>query len=257
MLFGSVPSPPKMPMSSTSTQSARHSATKAARAGRVSAGRPMMNATAMTPSTATTNRLTAKPCRPVNEPKPDTRSAMNRGWDVWAIACTIPARVPGSRPEIPCQNPRPGQACRTAIPARNAPNPASTARPSRGVRQLRSGSATRAPAAQYASAAPGAPNSQVNPGAKIPPKDSPNTQTTSPQPALASPASRDAAPRGAASSHSPIPAWIHTVAAPAWIGWYDHVVPAQFTRCCTQAGELDAVGSITRDGSPAAIPGCA
>jgi len=71
---------------------------------------------------------------------------MTRGWGVWAIVWTMPARVPGPRPAIPCQNPRPGQACRTAIPARNTPNPASTARPSRGVRQLRSGSATRAPA---------------------------------------------------------------------------------------------------------------
>ena len=34
-------------------------------------------------------------------------------------------------------------------------------------------------------------------------------------------------------------------------------MPAQFTRCCTQGGEFDAVGSITCEGIPAAIPGCA
>ena len=88
-------------------------------------------------------------------------------------------------------------------------------RPSRGVRQLRSGIASRPPATAYSSAAPGAPNSQVSPGAKIPPNDSPKAHTSRPQATLASPASRPEMPRGAASSHSPIPIWIHTAAAPA------------------------------------------
>ena len=35
------------------------------------------------------------------------------------------------------------------------------------------------------------------------------------------------------------------------------MVPAQFTTCCTQCGELAAVGSITCDGRPIAIFGCA
>ena len=87
------------------------------------------------------------------------------------------------------------------------------------MRQARSGSAISAPATQYSSAAPGAPNSQVRPGAKIPPKDSPHTHTTSPQAMLASPASLDQRPRAAASSQMPSPAWIHTAEAPAWIGW--------------------------------------
>ena len=52
----------------------------------------------------------------------------------------------------------------------------------------------------------------------MPPKDSPNTQTTRPQPTLASPASRDSGPRAATSSQTPIPTWIHTAAAPACIG---------------------------------------
>jgi hypothetical protein len=53
----------------------------------------------------------------------------------------------------------------------------------------------------------------------MPPKASPNTQTTRPQPTLASPASRDHDPWGAAISQTPIPIWIQTAAAPAWIGW--------------------------------------
>ena len=69
------------------------------------------------------------------------------------------------------------------------------------------------------STAPGAPNSTVSPGAKIPPNASPNAQTTSPHATLASPASRDDQPRGAKISHMPMPTWIQTVAAPAWIGW--------------------------------------
>ena len=63
----------------------------------------------------------------------------------------------------------------------------------------------------------------------MPPKDSPNTHTTRPQPTLTRPASRDSGPRAAASSHMPMPTWIHTAEAPACIGWYDHAVPAQFT----------------------------
>jgi hypothetical protein len=47
------------------------------------------------------------------------------------------------------------------------------------------------------------------------------------------------------------------VAAPAWIGWYDHVVPPQLTTCCTQAGELAAEGSMTWDGRPTAMLGWA
>ena len=34
-------------------------------------------------------------------------------------------------------------------------------------------------------------------------------------------------------------------------------MPAQFTTCCTQCGELAAVGSMTCDGSPTAIFGWA
>ena len=51
------------------------------------------------------------------------------------------------------------------------------------------------------------------------PKASPNIQTTSPQPTLARPASRDKEPREAASIQTPVPIWIHTADAPACIGW--------------------------------------
>ena len=91
----------------------------------------------------------------------------------------------------------------------------------------------------------------------MPPKASPNTQTTSPQPALTSPAILDDQPAGAAISHAPMPSWIHTAAAPAWIGWNDQAVPAQLTTCWTHTGELAAVGSITCPGRPAAIAGWA
>ena len=66
--------------------------------------------------------------------------------------------------------------------------------------------------------APGAPVSQLRPGAKIPPNDSPNTQTIRPQPMLAAPASLDQGPRAATMSQAPMPTWIQTLAAPAWMG---------------------------------------
>ena len=53
--------------------------------------------------------------------------------------------------------------------------------------------------------APGAPVSQLRPGAKIPPNDSPNTQTISPHVTLAAPASLDQGPRTATMSQVPIP----------------------------------------------------
>ncbi len=47
---------------------------------------------------------------------------------------------------VPCQNPRPGHACSSAMPARNTPVPPSSSRPSRVPRQYRAGSASSAPA---------------------------------------------------------------------------------------------------------------
>ncbi|HSR85713.1 MAG TPA: hypothetical protein VLM11_16190 [Streptosporangiaceae bacterium] len=74
-----------------------------------------------------------------------------------------------------------------------------------------------APATLYSSTAPGAPKSHVSPGAKIPPNDSPKTRRPGP-PTLTCPASLDSEPWDAASSHRPIPTWIHTAEAPACKG---------------------------------------
>ena len=58
-------------------------------------------------------------------------------------------------------------------------------------------------------------------------------------------------------SQTPIPTWIQTTEAAAWTGWYDQLVPAQFTRCWTQPGELAAAGLMTCPGSPPAMAGWA
>ena len=118
----------------------------AIRAGRISRGRPLRNAAPVTASAATANRLTANPCAASNEPNADTRADRKPAGRSSAIDWTMPASVPGWPPEVPCQNPRPGQACSTAMPARNSAVPARISRPSRGVRQARSGSAIRTPA---------------------------------------------------------------------------------------------------------------
>ena len=90
----------------------------------------------------------------------------------------------------------------------------------------------------------------------MPPNASPKTQTTSPQPALTSPAERDHAPRGATSSQTPMPSWIQTAEAAAVIGWLDHRVTPTLTTCCTQSGAPLADGESTPDGSPSGIDGC-
>ena len=134
------------------------------------------------------------------------------------MPCTMAGRLPGCLPAVPGQKPRPGHAWSRAMPARNTPVPASTPRPSRRLAQARSGSAMSAPATAYSSAAPGAPNSQLSPGAKMPPNASPKTHTARPQPTLASPPSRDQGPRAAVRSQIPIPTWIQTAAAAALTG---------------------------------------
>ena len=65
-----------------------------------------------------------------------------------AIELTMPVSVPCPPCSVPCQKPRPGQACSTAMPRKNRPMADSTIRPSRAERQVRSGSAMRAPAVQ-------------------------------------------------------------------------------------------------------------
>ncbi len=146
MLFGSVPRPPRNPRSSISTQSARHSTVNPARTGRISRGRPDRNTAPVTASAATTTRLTANPCASSKVVKALIQADRKPGWDVCAIDEVMPARVPGCPCAVPCQKPRPGHACRTAMPIRSNPRPPRTARPSRRLCQARSGSAISAPA---------------------------------------------------------------------------------------------------------------
>ena len=54
---------------------------------------------------------------------------------------------------------------------------------------------------------------QSKPKPKMPPKASPKTQTTRPQPTLTTPANCDSRPRFAISSRTPMPTWIHTADA--------------------------------------------
>jgi len=114
--------------------------------GRISRGRPLRKAAPATASTTTTNRLTANPCASSNRVKAVIQLDRTCGCDVGAIALVMPARVPGWPCAVPCQNPRPGQACSMAIPARKSPVPARVSLPSRRLRQVRSGSAISAPA---------------------------------------------------------------------------------------------------------------
>ena len=149
---------------------------------------PVTSAIPMAASSITTTRLTAKPCPASKFPKPLTRADRKRGCGVLDIDWAIAAMAPGFPCAVPCQKPRPGHACSTAIAATNMPSVARIRRPIVAVRQRSSGSASSRPAAEYNSTAPGAPNRKLRPGAKIPPKASPNTQTSKPQMALAAPA---------------------------------------------------------------------
>ena len=97
------------------------------------------------------------------------------------------------------------------------------------------------------------PKSHVAPGARMPPSASPKTHTTSAQPALAAPPSRDQRPLGATRSQRPSPIWIQTADEAAWIGWLDQMLTPSFTRCCTHPGDVEADGSMTLVGSPSGI----
>jgi hypothetical protein len=162
MLFGSVPTPPKKPRSWTSTQSARHSTTRAitvARSSHVRAAlfpaavpagpvQPIAPLSRPAPSTAsaiTANRFTATACAAASDAKLATERASTEGCDTDAMDEIMLPRLPC---RVPCQKPRPGHAWSTATPARNAPIAARTARPACGARQYRSGSAISTPAAQ-------------------------------------------------------------------------------------------------------------
>ena len=147
MLFGSVPSPPRKPRSCTSTQVARQSTIPDHTAYLTSRGRPVRNRAPVAASASTTTRLTAKPYLVATDPKLASSDDRARGCGVADICRTIAASVPGFPCIVPCQKPRPGHAWSSAIPAKNTPVPASSRRPSRGLRQASSGRAISAPAA--------------------------------------------------------------------------------------------------------------
>ena len=149
MLLGSVPTPPRKPRSWTRTQSATHNATATYTAGRTTRGIPAQKAIPIAARRTTTTRLMPHPWDESRRPNARKVDAKGPGWVVCDIWRTMVVSVPGLDPRTaPCQNPRPGQAWRTAMPTRNRPVPRSTSRPSLGLDHARSGRATRAPAAQ-------------------------------------------------------------------------------------------------------------
>src|ERR1039458_236958 len=87
----------------------------------------------------------------------------------------------------------------------------------------------------------------------MPPKASPNTHTTRPQPTLAPPATRDQYPLGATSRKTPRPIWIHTVAAAADTGRFDQMVAPTLAMCWTHPGDELAAGVSTVPGRPNGI----
>ena len=96
----------------------------------------------------TRKRFTAQPWAASKAPKLATQEERKPGWGVCDICCTIPVSVPGLEPWFsrPCQKPRPGHACSTAMPTKNTPITERIARPSRGLVHARSGRAMSNPA---------------------------------------------------------------------------------------------------------------
>ena len=219
MLLGSVPRPPKNPKSSISTQSARHSTVKAMTAGRISRRCPLRKAAPITASATTTNRLTANPCASSKAVKALTQADRKPGCGVCAIVLVMPARVPGCPWEIPCQNPRPGQACSTAMPDQEQAQ-AGQDRPAEPGAAPRAFGQRDQPARARSRSAPrrGRRTARSGRGRRSRRRTRRRPRPPAPSPTLASPASRDNGPREAASSQTPIPTWIHTADAPACIG---------------------------------------
>ena len=80
----------------------------------------------MAASATTRTRLTANPCPAAKVPNAFTSDDRKRGWEVCAMPWTMLARLPGFPPTVPDQNPLPGHAWSSAIPARNRPVPPRT-----------------------------------------------------------------------------------------------------------------------------------
>ena len=146
MELGSVPTPPRKPKSSIRTQSVRPSRISTTRAGNITRRRPERKARPSSTRATTTNRFTPQPWPRSNEANEETADERACGCGVLDISAAIADSVPGFDVVPPCQNPRPGQACSTAIPSRKTPAEPVMMRPSRGPNQARSGSAISAPA---------------------------------------------------------------------------------------------------------------
>ncbi len=194
MLFGSVPRPPKKPKSWTSTHTARQNTPSSDERG---ADQPLAPARRRDPARAGDGQGDERAAGHGQHQHGhqvhgeavgrDERAEVRRpgaparaGCEVLAMRLTIEVSEPGWPCSVPCQNPRPGQACSTAIPARNTPMPptssrgqatgcASTGRAARSARRpRRRGPPRRARRSASSGRGPGSP-----------PSDSPNTHTTS------------------------------------------------------------------------------
>ena len=119
----------------------------------------------------------------------------------------------------PCQKPRPGQACSTAMPTKNRPMAAQDHPAQPGRRPNTAPAGRPGPRPTVEQHRPRRPEQPGQTGGEDPAEGLAEHPHDRPQAQLATPASRDQSPRGATSKNSPIPTWIHTVAAAAATGW--------------------------------------
>ena len=95
MELGSVPSPPRNPRSSTSTQSARQSTSEGNQTAQDQAPASAEEEDPRSsPGTSTANRLTAQPCARTKEANDASHEERNEGWGVCAMVRTMPCQCP-------------------------------------------------------------------------------------------------------------------------------------------------------------------
>ena len=124
MLFGSVPTPPKKPRSSTSTQSARHRMIPAHTATRATAALLLKKPNPTAARQTTRNRLTAQPwaaskAAKARQPRGDERRLRRLGH----LLHHGGESARGIVTQLALPEARPGQACRTAMPVKKRPMP--------------------------------------------------------------------------------------------------------------------------------------
>ena len=205
MLFGSVPSPPKKPKSWTSTQSARQNTTQnhigVAATSRASAGeedRPDGGERDDRDEVDREARCSRRTCR-----RPTAATERKCGCGVEAIDWTIAASGPGWPCSVPCQKPRPGQACSTAMPMKKTPSPPSSSRPNRGAPPGALGQRDQRPRHDVEQHRPGRAEQPAQPGREDPaerlaehPHDQPPAHAGQPgQPGPTAPGPRKSARR--------------------------------------------------------------